>query len=138
MGWNCIWKVLHFQNMLIKIQSRIQSFWAKIIAWINVSVHYIAKETVFYETNQISKSSTQHCLWLGTLFFQNSATRFDRTGHFLIRHFSMIFNQFDYKISGNAVETTSCKTHDAKTKQKSQNSKSERKLQSSIHFCKNW
>ena len=36
------------------------------IAWINVSVHYIAKETAFYATNQISNWSAPHCLWLVT------------------------------------------------------------------------
>ena len=51
------------------------------------------------------------------VFLQNTVTRFDRTKHFLICLFLIIFDQFNYKISGNTVETTRQTTHDAKSKQ---------------------
>ena len=47
---------------------------------------------------------------------ENTVTRFDQTGQFLIRLFLTVFDQFYYKISGNAVKQT---THDAKSKQTS-------------------
>ena len=55
------------------------------------------------------------------VFLQNIVTRFDWTSHFLVWLFLIIFDQFNYKISGNAVETTRQTTrqttHDAKSKQ---------------------
>ena len=39
-------------------------------------------------------------------FCQNIVTRFDRTSRLLVWLYLIVFDQFNYKISGNAVETT--------------------------------
>ena len=49
-------------------------------------------------------------------FCQNIVTRFDRTSRLLVWLYLIVFDQFNYKISGNAVQTAKQTTHGAKVK----------------------